>query len=237
MDVQGAGIEREYHSRRRSPRAVFLAPALLGLESVYRMAHGHLMPRWAWAPFLALWVLVLARTVLYSWRGRTLVGVRGITVRRAVTERSLTWRDVYDIRTEPVPRAKPPARTCLTYMYDTGGRRFVLPHLDDWQLTDPPAEVAALREAAARHRGMAFERRPETEALIRRASGHRKAWERAVTGGLVAFGGGFLLWVALLFTTDHPPTLLVFLWIPLGTFAALAALLNWRWESQVPAAP
>ncbi len=216
---------------------MFLAPALLGLESVYRMAHGHLMPRWAWAPFLALWVLVLARTVLYSWRGRTLVGVRGITVRRAVTERSLTWRDVYDIRTEPVPRAKPPARTCLTYMYDTGGRRFVLPHLDDWQLTDPPAEVAALREAAARHRGMAFERRPETEALIRRASGHRKAWERAVTGGLVAFGGGFLLWVALLFTTDHPPTLLVFLWIPLGTFAALAALLNWRWESQVPAAP
>ncbi|MDX2594261.1 PH domain-containing protein [Streptomyces sp. WI03-4A] len=237
MDVRGAGIEREYRSRRKTPRAVFLATGLMGLESVYRMAHGHLLPRWSWMPLLGFWVLVFARVALYTWRGRTLVGVRGITLRRAVTSRSLAWRDVYDIRAVPVPRAKPPARTCLTYVYDSGGRRFLLPHLDDWQVTDPHAEIAALREAAARHRGMTFERRPETEARIRRASGHRKAWERAVTGGLVAFGGGFLVWVVLLITTDHPPTPLLFLWIPLGTFAALAALLNWRWESQVPTVP
>ncbi|MGW2746704.1 hypothetical protein [Streptomyces sp. NPDC001450] len=236
MDAYGGGIEREYRKRKKTPPLMALSMGLLGLNALYQLNRHHTMPEWVPASLAACYLLLAAQMVVYMRRGRTLVGARGITARRAVTERSRAWHEIYDIRAEPVPNAAKSARTWFTYLYDTEGRRFVLPHMDDWQLDDVPAEVAALREAAARHRGAAWERRPEVEARIRRRAGHRKAWERAITGGLIALGCGFLLWVALLFTMDRPPSLVLFLWLPLGTFAVLAALLNWRWESQVPKA-
>ncbi|TVZ97592.1 hypothetical protein [Streptomyces sp. BK340] len=236
MDTYGGGIEREYRKRRKTPRSFALGMGVLGLTSVFHMARQHSTPSWVPVSFAVLYVVLFVKMGLYLRRGRTLVGARGITARRAVTERGRAWHEIYDIRAEPIPKAPASARKWLTYLYDTEGRRFVLPHLDDWQLDDVPAEVAALREAAALHRGAGWERRPQVEALIRRRAGHRKAWERASIGGMVALFCGFLLWVAFLFTTDHPPTFLLFLWLPLGTFAVLAALLNWRWESQVPEA-
>ncbi|MFF7976564.1 PH domain-containing protein [Streptomyces sp. NPDC007905] len=211
-----------------------LTLGLLGLDGVFRMTQHNSLSPWLPVAVFAFYAVLLARTVLYLRRARTLVGARGVTARRALTERSRAWHDIYDIRAEPVPNALAAARKWITFLYDTDGRRFVLPHLDDWQLDDPPAEVAALREAAARHRGMAWERRPEVEARIRRRAGHRKAWERAFTGGIIAFGCGFLLWVALVIITSHPPTLLLFLWMPLGSFAALAGLLHWRWSPRSP---
>lgn len=237
MDAYAGGIEREYRKRRKTPRLMGLLMGLLALQGLFRMTRQHSVPPWVPASLVALYVVAFLKVTLYNRRGRTLVGAEGITVRRALTERRRAWRDVYDIRAEPVPKAPQGARKWITCLYDTEGRRFVMPHMDDWQLDDPPAEVAALREAAARHRGAAWERRPRVEALIRKRAGHRKAWERAFTGGVVAVVCGFLLWVVLVFTMPHPPTLLLFLWLPLGTFAVLAALLNWRWESQVPPAP
>ncbi|MFE1309257.1 hypothetical protein [Streptomyces sp. NPDC058755] len=234
MDTYGGGIEREYRKRKKTPPLMALSMGLLGLNALFQLYRHHTTPQWVPASLAACYLLLAAQMVVYMRRGRTLVGARGITARRAVTERSRAWQEIYDIRAEPVPNAAQSARKWFTYLYDTEGRRFVLPHMDDWQLDDVPAEVAALREAAARHRGAAWERRPEVEARIRRRAGHRKAWQRAITGGLIALGCGFLLWVVLLFTRDHVPTLLLFLWLPLGTFAVLAALLNWRWESQVP---
>ncbi|MFD5797807.1 hypothetical protein ACFWIO_30630 [Streptomyces diastatochromogenes] len=236
MDTYGSGIEREYRKRRKTPPLMALSMGLLGLNALFQLSRQHTTPQWVPASLAAFYLLAAARMVVYMQRGRTLVGARGITARRALTERSRTWHEIYDIRAEPVPNAAKPARKWFTFLYDTEGRRFVLPHMDDWQLDDVPAEVAALREAAARHRGAAWERRPEVEARIRRRAGHRKAWERSVTGGLIALGCGFLLWVVLLFTMAHPPTRLLFLWLPLGTFAVLAALLHWRWEAQVPPA-
>ncbi|MFG2125792.1 hypothetical protein [Streptomyces sp. NPDC048710] len=236
MDTYGGGIEREYRMRKKTSPLMALFMGLLGLNAVFQMNRHHTMPEWVPASFAACYLLLAAQMVLYMRRGRTLVGARGITARRALTERSRAWHEIYDIRAEPLPKAPTNARKWLTYLYDTEGRRFVLPHMDDWQLDDPPSEVAALREAAALHRGADWERRPQVEALIRRRAGHHKAWERAITGGVVALVCGFLLWVALLFTMDHPPVLVLFLWLPLGTFAVLAALLHWRWESQVPRA-
>ncbi|MFI1768489.1 PH domain-containing protein [Streptomyces sp. NPDC020800] len=235
MDEVGSGIEREYRKHRRSPLLMVFVLGLLSLNGFFRMWHDHTLPLWVPVSFAALYLVGIAKLALYMRRGRTLVGARGITARRAVTERGRAWHEIYDIRAEPVPNAARSARKWITYLYDTEGRRFVLPHMDDLQLDDPPTEVAALRRAAALHRGAAWERRPDVEALIRRRAGHRKAWERAVTGGLVALLCAFLLWVVLLCTTDHPPTLLLFLGLPLGTFAVLAALLHRRWESQVPA--
>jgi len=90
-----------------------------------------------WVPVSAGLVvtLVLLRWALHLRRGRTLVGHRGISARWALTERRWGWHDVYDIRAEPVPDAARHARKWLTYLYDNEGRRFLLPHLDDWQLT------------------------------------------------------------------------------------------------------
>ncbi|MFF4039906.1 hypothetical protein [Streptomyces sp. NPDC001816] len=234
MDTYDGGIEREYRKRKKTPPLMALSMGLLGLNALFQLHRQHTTPPWVPASIAACYLLGAARMVVYMRRGRTLIGARGITARRALTERSRAWHEIYDIRAEPVPNAAKSARKWFTFLYDTEGRRFVLPHMDDWQLDDVPAEVAALREAAARHRGAAWDRRPEVEARIRRRAGHRKAWERAFTGGVIALVCGFLLWVVLLFTKDHPPTFLPFLWLPLGTFAVLAALLHWRWESQVP---
>ncbi|ANP55910.1 hypothetical protein J2Z21_007807 [Streptomyces griseochromogenes] len=237
MDGYGSGIEREYRKRRRIPLLMSFSIGLLGLNGLHHMWEHHTLPHWVPLSLLALYLALFAKMALYTRRGRTLVTAHGITARRALTERGRAWHDIYDIRVEQVPNAAKSARKWITYLYDTEGRRFVLPHMDDLQLDDPRREVAALREAAAPHRGAAWERRPQVEALIRRRAGHRKAWERAVTGGLIALLCGFLLWVALLFTDPHPPTLLLLLGLPLATFAVLAALLHRRWESQVPAAP
>ncbi|MGW2701201.1 PH domain-containing protein [Streptomyces sp. NPDC001340] len=234
MDTYDGGIEREYRKRRKPPLFMTLGIGLVGLDGVYHTMQSGDLPRWVPVSLAALYLVLIARLALYMRRARTLVGARGVTARRALTERSRAWHDIYDIRAERIPNSNAYADKWITYLYDTDGRRFVLPHMDGRQLDDPPTEVARLREAAARHRGMGWDRRPEVEARIRRRAGHRKAWERAFTGGVIALVCGFLLWVVLLFTKDHPPTFLPFLWLPLGTFALLAALLHWRWESQVP---
>lgn len=202
--MAGAGIEREYRKCRKMPSGLGLGVGFLVFSGLFHLPHGHSVPRWVPVLFAAFYVLALARFALYMRRGRTLVGQHGVTARRALTECTRAWPDIYDIRAEHIPKAASHARKWLTYLYDTDGRRFLLPHLDDWQLDDPRAEVAGLREAAARYRGMAWERRPEVEARIRRRAGHRKAWERAVTGAVIVFGCMFLLWVVLLFTMDHP---------------------------------
>ncbi|MEU1464385.1 hypothetical protein ABZ467_27515 [Streptomyces sp. NPDC005727] len=72
------------------------------------------------------------------------------------------------------------------------------------------------------------------EALILRRAGHRKAWERAAAGDLFAQVGGFLVWTVLMSAVGHASALGLVPWTPLGVFAALAALLHWRWEAQVP---
>ena len=161
-------------------------------------------------------------------RGHTLVDARGVVVRGAVIERRWAWHDIYDIRTQPIPKAPAYARKWLVHLYDTDGRRFLLPHVDDWQWDDPPAEVDDLRAVAARHRGMTWEPRPAIEARIQRRAGHRKAWERAVTGAAVVFVCALLLWVVLAITTDDPPILLLLVWIPLAAFALLVPFLHWR---------
>ncbi|QQM41811.1 hypothetical protein [Streptomyces liliifuscus] len=146
--------------------------------------------------------------------------------------------DIYDIRVEPTPRGGGlSARRHVTVLYGNDGRRPGLPHLDDRQLDDPHAEVADLLTAAARHRGMPWDRRPEVEARIRRRAGHRKAWEHAWTGAIVVLLCMLALLVALVVANGEAPVVLLLVCIPAASFVALAALLNWRWESQVPRSP
>ncbi|WP_406476156.1 PH domain-containing protein [Streptomyces sp. NBC_01615] len=234
-DEAGHGIEREYR-RRWVPGRLLAQYAFLTLNCVLqltRMSTGEVAD-WVRPVLAVTMVLAVGRLALYMGRGRTLVTDDGIHVRRAVSGRRRAWRDIYDIRVEPIPRKSWLAPQWVTFLYDTEGRRFLLPHVDDWQLADPHAEMTDLRYAATRQRGTTWERRPAVEALIRRRAGHRTAWQRAFNGGLIVWLCMFVLWVVLLVTQDEQPTLLLLAWIPLAAFALLAALLNWRWESQVP---
>ncbi len=69
---------------------------------------------------------------------------------------------------------------------------------------------------------------------IRRQSGHHKAWERATSGALFVLLAMFLvlLWQVVTGRDTEPGLLLGC--VPLAAFALFAALLHWRWESQVP---
>ncbi|WP_051741433.1 hypothetical protein [Streptomyces xylophagus] len=233
-DVQG--IEREYRKRRKVPRGWLFSLGGLTLYFLSSITRRDSTPGWARLLMFAFLLAVIARGVLYMHRGRTLVDTRGVTARRALTERRRSWHDIYDIRVQPIPKAPSYVRKWLVHLYDNDGRRFLLPHVDDWQLDDPPAEVEELRAVAARHRGMAWEARPAIEARIRERAAHRKAWERAVIGALIVFGCTFLLALVLIVTTDEPPLLLLLLWIPLAAFALFAPFFHWR-ASRAPAHP
>lgn len=234
-DVDGGrGIEREYRKRRKVPRGWLVSLGGLMVMNLSYLTRPMAGPDWLKLVLLAALLAIGARGILFLRRGRTLVDVHGITVRGALVERRRSWHDVYDIRVQPVPKAPAYARKWLVHLYDTDGHRFLLPHVDDWQLDDPAAEVDELRAVAARHRGMAWEPRPAIEARILRWAAHRKAWERAFISTLTVFICTLVLWVVLVVTTDDPPTLLLLLWIPLASFALLAAFLHWR-ASRAPA--
>ncbi|MEU9960214.1 PH domain-containing protein [Streptomyces sp. NPDC050982] len=232
----GLGIEREYRRRKRPPRGWLLVMAFaLGNFVLQVGRHFDALPTWLLACMAVLVLTSVVWVSLFMSRGRTRVGPDGIAVRGALSERKRSWHDIYDIRVEAAPRGGgPSARRHVTLLYGNDGRRLGLPHLDDWQLDDPHAEVADLLTAAARHRGMTWDRRPEVEARIRRRAGHRKAWEHAWIGAIVVLLCMLALLVALIVANGEAPVVLLLVCIPSASFAALAALLNWQWESQVP---
>ncbi|MES5821570.1 PH domain-containing protein [Streptomyces sp. RG80] len=224
------GIEREYRKQRRLPMAFLLAMGAILLSSVLRLFDR--------ASGISLWVrvgLVVFGAVSLGWvvlrlrRARTVVTADGITVRGAHLERHRAWHDIYDLRVEALPSsAHYQGPKYATFLYDTEGRRILLPHVDDRQLEDPWTEIAGLKESAARHRGAAWEQRPAVEGLIRKRATQTKAWVRAATGAVITLMFSFLTWVVLVFTSDEPSQLLYFVYVPLSAFALLAATFHWR---------
>nr|WSY53713.1 hypothetical protein OG999_28805 [Streptomyces sp. NBC_00886] len=128
-----------------------------------------------------VWALLVVR------RGFTSVGVDGITTPRRFPRPRTGLERIYDLHVEGRPNQRGAEARSLTHLYDNDGRRLILPNVDDWQLPNVRAEIDALRTAAARHRGTAWEPRPEVEARIRLRAGHRKAQERAITWALIVF--------------------------------------------------
>ncbi|WP_123975980.1 PH domain-containing protein [Streptomyces sp. Ag109_O5-1] len=235
------GMEREYRKRRKLPRAYL---GLLGLVLVNAFiqtarvsgggAGGH-EDRWGPPFFGVLILLTLVRVVLEQYRAYTRVTPAGITAQGPLRARTWEWSDVYDIRVEQAPRGSGRgAPQWLTYLYDYQGRRFLLPHLDDWQLDDPYAEVAELCLAAAPHRSLTWERRPDVEERILRGAARRKGWLWGTYGGLVMVGVMIVVSMALLIArgTDHPFLLIVC--VPLASGAALGAVLQWYWAAHPP---
>ncbi|MER7927522.1 PH domain-containing protein [Streptomyces sp. NPDC096057] len=235
QDVHERGVEREYGRQGRAHLVWSGLMVIVAVNTVYQMNRDPNILGDRARPvidILLLWFLGWA--LLAGWRRRTFVTADGIAVRGAVRTRHRGWHDIYDIRVEPRRNQRSGDSQWLTYLYGNDGRRLLLPHVDDGQLPQFGAEIDDLRETVARHRGTTWERRPDVEERIRRQSGHRKAWERATSGALLVLLAMFLVTLALVVTGRDTEPLLLLVCVPLAAFALLAALLHWRWKSQVP---
>ncbi|MFF7976563.1 PH domain-containing protein [Streptomyces sp. NPDC007905] len=181
-------------------------------------------PRW-YAP--AAWGVLLAAggwAVLREWRARTRVTTEGITRQGPLRGRTWAWSDIYDLRVEHA--GKDPLNTAPrwpAHLYDFEGRRFRLPHLDEWQLDDPIAEVAALR-AAARQHGMSSEQRYEVEERILRRAGQCRGWQWAAIAAMLMLVVMTFAAAGEAFSGTRVHLFLLLLVVPLVTFGALGAL-------------
>ncbi|MGW2821573.1 PH domain-containing protein [Streptomyces sp. NPDC001443] len=233
----GSGFEREY-GRRRWPvsrsRLIFLV--VIFMNAVLHMSRSEdFMPLWAQAGFVALMLAIVGWAWLEQIRGRTRVGADGITVRSALRERLVPWQDIYDIRAEPFRNRRTDGPLLYAYLYRHDGRRTLLRHVDDWQVADFAAELEELRETAVRHRGTAWERRPETEERIRLRTGQRKAWEHSVTGAVITLAAMFPVMIVRVVIGAPVHPFLLFVCVPAAAFAVVAAVQRRRWRSLVPA--
>ncbi|MGW7524697.1 PH domain-containing protein [Streptomyces sp. NPDC054783] len=224
MDEDGS--TRVYHRQRRRPlRAALLPLVLLGNAALQTVRTHDDLPIW-WAPvLLAALVAVGVWGALSEWRAHTVVTARGITRQGPLRARTWAWSAVYDIRIENSGSRPLNAHPRWpAYLYDSEGRRFLLPQVNEWQLDDPYAEVAALRAAAWRY-GMPYGQRAETEERILRQAGRRRGWQWASVAAVVVFA--LMLVVALAEDVAGTPAnlFLLLLVIPLAAFGLLGLLL------------
>ncbi|MFJ3304398.1 PH domain-containing protein [Streptomyces sp. NPDC086549] len=239
MDEGGTEMEREYRKQRKLPgRYVLLVVIIMGNGLLQTVRTEDDMPPWWPAVCAALILWACAWVALSQLRARTRVTADGITRQGPVRARTWAWRDVYDIRVQPVEGG----RTALhpqwpAYLYDSDGRRFMLPQLNEWQLDDPFAEVADLRTAAARHRGLTWEQRPEVEERIRRRTVQRKAWRWASIAAALTLGAMVVVLAGEVAVGSPKSPFLLLVCVPLAAFAVLGALLNWFWAVRPPRTP
>ena len=239
------GVERVYRRRRKPPLVYFLLPGLLLVNAFIqtsRVSHdgdGGGSGFW-WGPpaFALLLATATARIALEQFRARTRVTAAGVTAQGPVRARTWAWSEVYDIRVEQAPRGSGRAAPqWLTYLYDFQGRRFLLWHLNDWQVDDPYTEVAELCLAAAPLRSLTWERRPDVEERIQRGVTRRRAWMWGVNGGIGVFVLMFVfdIWRAAVGRPDHP--FLLMACVPLASGVALAVALDRYWSIRPPRSP
>ena len=225
-DVGGFGVEREYGRRRKMSQGRLVALWIVQGNFALQMARPDSIPAQYKLLAVALMAILGVWAILTVRRGRTTVRADGVATRGAFRVRRWAWHDIYDLRVETNPGQRNSDVKSLTYLYDNDGRRARLPYLDDWQLPDLWAEVADLHTAAARHRGMSWERRPAVEVRIRERAAHRKARVRAATGTVIVFFAAsmYLLWEIL--ADDDPHPFLLLLDAPLAAYALLTPLLR-----------
>ncbi|GHI06681.1 hypothetical protein AQI88_30505 [Streptomyces cellostaticus] len=230
------GLVREYRKRRRRPGQVLILPVILLGNAVLQTVRPHDgMPGW-WAPTaLGLLLAACVWRALLEWRARTWVTAEGITRQGPVRLRSWAWSDIYDIRLEHGGGdAVNAAPRWPAYVYDHEGRRFRIPHLDEMQLDDPYAEVAALRHAAWQHGWSSWEQRPEVEERILRRAGQRKGWRWASIGAVIVLAAMAVVAVAEAAVGTPVDLLLQLVGVPLAAFAVLGIALSTYWATHHP---
>ncbi|MER5198660.1 PH domain-containing protein [Streptomyces sp. NPDC002755] len=224
------GIEREYRRRRGIPPAfltMLIAAALVTANALHAMAT--LGPSGWDVLAVGAWLTVAGRVALEQWRARTFVTADGVTVRGPIRTRSWAWSDIYGIRVEDNRGSTP---RWSGYLYAIDGHRVRLPHLDEYQLADPIAEVADLCATALRLGLTSLETRPDAEERIARRTRRRRAWQRAAVASLVVAAVMFVYDIWLVFDDRPTHTLLLVGGVPLLCLPVFFLVLDRIGESQ-----
>jgi hypothetical protein len=212
-DQDSGGIAREYRRTRRMPPQAALtmtAGVLVGAISVFAMTESRASVEHGFA--LAVWTVLVVRMMLEQWRARTSVTADGVTVRGALRTRTWAWSDIYRIRVEDDKQGFP---RWSGYLYALDGRRARLPHIDEYQMPDPIAEVADLYATAVRLGLVSPQTRPDVEVRIERGARRRTARRRSGVVALVVAAAMFVLDGWLLFTDRPTHTFLLVMCVPL----------------------
>lgn len=178
---------------------------------------------------VAAWLAIAGRVVLEQFRARTSVTAEGVTVRGAIRTRTWAWSEIYGIRVEDIKWGTP---RWSGYLYATDGSRARLPHVDEYQLTDPIAEIADLCAAAVRLGLTSLDTRPDVEERIARRTRRRKASQRTAIAGVAVMAAMLVVDFWLLFTDRPTHTYVLVLGVPLVCLPVLFLALDRIGERQ-----
>lgn len=101
----------------------------------------------------------------------TVVDERGVALRGVFRARVVAWPAVQGIEIATLPWGLEDQPTRAAVLYDSTGRKYDLPNVDDLRTDDLDHEVDALRETWVRRRGEHWAPVPEVAARIRRDRG------------------------------------------------------------------
>jgi len=238
MADSGDGIERVYRRRRKLPWRYLGLVGLVFLNAMFqawRTWDDPYAPHWGTWLFGLFTLVTIVRICLEQFRAHTRVTAEGVTTQGNLRSRTWAWDEVYDIRVVPAPRGSGGmAPQWPPYLYALQGRRFLLPHIDDWQLDDLHTEVSDLCLAAAPAHSLGWERRPQVEERILRRAARRKAWTWAGNGALIALFAMFVLSIGLVATGRPDNLFLLFVVVPLVSFGVFGVALQWYWSARPP---
>ncbi|MFI6274602.1 PH domain-containing protein [Streptomyces sp. NPDC050988] len=169
-------LPREYRIRPAQTRAMIigfsvgLVPILLPVLLIDEL------------PQIVKIVIVVPLLALFGWlvwaagRCATTADLKAIRIRGLVGRHALAWEDIQELHIEHNPGALTHGNgpELTTYAYGSGGRRALLPYLDDRHV-DVEREVALLREIWHQLRGEDWTPDPSVAARIDRSTARKSA--------------------------------------------------------------
>ncbi|MER7665436.1 hypothetical protein [Streptomyces sp. NPDC096193] len=178
--------------RRHKGRAVaFVVPAFMGvIAAAGALVLGGRVPLWISVVVISL-VVILAVWVLAALiRAVTVVHRDHILIRTAFWTKRVAWSDVQGLQIERIPSAEQhDLPQWVVALYDSDGRRFWLPHLNERELGKVGDELYALRDLWEEQRGQSWTAAPGIADKM--AATTRKTSEYELTSGtLASYAGG-----------------------------------------------
>jgi PH (Pleckstrin Homology) domain-containing protein len=231
--MESSETVREYRRTRKSPGQLGRVLPLVLLPLIYvaqGLRRGDSLAR---VSSFALLVLVAAAVpwLLYSIRrSRTRVDASGITLHGTFRVRRIPWSEIYELDVRKTPKGE----AASAFIGTMNGRRHLLPQVNEWQVDELRAEVAALRKIGTRHGARIGKQVPAVEEILRRRAGRSHSASRAVLRATAAWGVMFAVWVVLQLTGLGPFTYLLLLWGPIAAFVCFIGYSWQHWEPHVP---
>ncbi|MFF4271230.1 hypothetical protein [Streptomyces sp. NPDC001536] len=147
----GGDIIRQYRRRGPAWRALGAVVLLFAAGVGEVLLNG--VPFWPAVALVTVLLMADGWLALALLRSRTVVRSGGIISYGALRSRRWAWHDIRDLRVEDAPAGS--SFRFVACLYDSAGRRTVLPFVNDRCVTDFHAETEFLRGVLASGRGVA----------------------------------------------------------------------------------